>query len=76
MRFRIKTAPMNTTWVDMLAVWKEADQIELVETAWTFDHFEPIFSDRTGPCLEGWAMLAAMAHASRIRLGCRPCMRV
>lgn len=67
---------MNTTWVDMLAVWKEADQIELFETAWTFDHFEPIFSDRTGPCLEGWAMLAAMAHASRIRLGCRPCVRV
>lgn len=24
MRFGIKTAPMNTTWADMLAVWKEA----------------------------------------------------
>jgi F420-dependent oxidoreductase-like protein len=72
MRFGLKTAPMNTTWANMLAVWKEADGIELYETAWNFDHFEPIFSDRTGPCLEGWSMLAAMAVAtSRIRLGCQ-----
>lgn len=72
MRFGMKTAPQHTNWADMLAVWKEADQIELYETAWNFDHFEPIFSDRTGPCLEGWSMLAAMAaHTSRIRLGCQ-----
>ena len=72
MRFGIKTAPMNTTWPDMLDVWKEADRIELFETAWNFDHFEPIFSDRSGPCLEAWSMLAAMAaHTTRIRLGCQ-----
>jgi F420-dependent oxidoreductase-like protein len=72
MRFAIKTAPMHTTWQAMLDVWKEADRIELFETAWNFDHFEPIFSDRSGPCLEGWSMLAAMAaHTTRIRLGCQ-----
>jgi F420-dependent oxidoreductase-like protein len=72
MRFGIKTAPQHTSWDAMTAVWKEADGIELFESAWNFDHFYPIFSDSTGPCCEGWAMLAAMApQTSRIRLGCQ-----
>ena len=70
MRFAIKTAPQHTTWEAMLEVWKVADEIDLYESAWTFDHFEPIFSDRTGPCLEGWLTLAALAQATRrIRVG-------
>ena len=70
MRFGIKTAPQNTTYADMLAVWQAADDIELFESAWTFDHFYPIFSDSTGPCLEGWTPLTALAQAtSRLRLG-------
>lgn len=70
MRFAFKTAPQNTTWHDMLAVWREADDIELFESGWTFDHFYPIFSDPTGPCLEGWTTLAALAQATtRLRLG-------
>ena len=40
------------------------------DSAWLFDHFPPIFSDPTGPCLVGWTGLAAMAIATqRIRLG-------
>jgi len=71
MRFAIKTAPQNTTWADMLDVWRAADDIELFESAWNFDHFEPIYSDRRGPCMEGWSMLAGMATATRrLRLGC------
>ncbi len=71
MRFAFKTAPQNTTWADMLAIWQAADDIELFESGWTFDHFYPIFSDSTGPCLEGWATLAAFAQATRrLRLGC------
>jgi F420-dependent oxidoreductase-like protein len=70
MRFAFKTAPQNTTWADMLAVWRVADEIELFESGWTFDHFFPIFSDSTGPCLEGWVTLTALAQAtSRLRLG-------
>jgi F420-dependent oxidoreductase-like protein len=70
MRFAFKTAPQNTTWADMLAVWREADDIDLFESGWTFDHFYPIFSDPTGPCLEGWVTLTALAQAtSRLRLG-------
>jgi F420-dependent oxidoreductase-like protein len=70
MRFAIKTAPQNTTWADMLAVWQAADDIDVFESAWTFDHFEPIFSDRTGPCLEGWVTTTALAQATRrLRVG-------
>jgi F420-dependent oxidoreductase-like protein len=70
MRFAFKTSPQNTTWAQMLAVWKAADDIELFESGWTFDHFYPIFSDSSGPCLEGWTTLTALAQATkRLRLG-------
>src|SRR3954471_21803605 len=70
MRFAFKTAPQNTTWADMLAVWQAADDIELFESGWTFDHFYPIFSDSTGPCLEGWTVTTALAQATtRLRFG-------
>src|ERR1700722_93338 len=70
MRFAFKTAPQHTTWADMLAVWQAADDIDVFESGWTFDHFYPIFSDPTGPCLEGWTTLTALAQATRrVRLG-------
>jgi F420-dependent oxidoreductase-like protein len=70
MRFAFKTAPQNTTWPGMLDVWRAADDIELFESGWTFDHFYPIFGDSTGPCLEGWITLTALAQATRrVRLG-------
>ncbi|MGB3332504.1 MAG: LLM class F420-dependent oxidoreductase [Mycobacterium sp.] len=70
MRFAFKTSPQNTTWADMLAVWRAADDIDVYESGWTFDHFYPIFSDPTGPCLEGWTTLTALAQATtRLRVG-------
>src|SRR5437763_16183263 len=70
MRFSIKSSPQTTEWAGMLAVWQAADEIELFESGWTFDHFYPIFSDSTGPCLEGWTTLTALAQATtRLRLG-------
>ena len=54
----------------MLSVWQAADDIDVFESGWTFDHFYPIFSDPTGPCLEGWTTLTALAQATtRLRLG-------
>jgi|ERR1022692_1954493 F420-dependent oxidoreductase-like protein len=70
MRFAFKTAPQHTTWDAMLDVWRAADDIEVFESGWTFDHFYPIYSDSTGPCLEGWTTLTALAQATkRLRLG-------
>jgi F420-dependent oxidoreductase-like protein len=70
MRFAFKTSPQHTTWPDMLAVWQAADQIEIFESGWTFDHFYPIRGDSNGPCLEGWVTLTALAQATtRVRLG-------
>ena len=70
MRFAVKTAPQHTTWADMLAVFREADSIDLFESGWTFDHFYPIRGDTDGPCMEGWVTLTALAQATtRLRLG-------
>jgi F420-dependent oxidoreductase-like protein len=68
-RFGIQTPQQHTTWPEMLSLWQEVDTLGY-DTAWVFDHFLPIFSDPTGPCLEGWTALAALAMATRnVRLG-------
>lgn len=70
MRFAFKTAPHNTTWQEILPVWQAADDIDVFESGWTFDHFYPIFTDPAGPCLEGWLTLTALAQATkRLRVG-------
>ena len=71
MRFAFKTSPQNTTWDAMLDVWRAADDIDLFESGWTFDHFYPIGdADPAGPCLEGWTTLTALAQATRrLRMG-------
>jgi F420-dependent oxidoreductase-like protein len=70
MRFAISTSPQRTTWEWLREVWKRADDIELFESGWTFDHFYPLFGDSTEDCLEGWISLTALLHETqRLRGG-------
>jgi F420-dependent oxidoreductase-like protein len=69
-RFHIKTSTHHTSWERMLDIWRAADDIDVFETAWNFDHFYPISGDTDGPCLEAWVTLSALAQATRrIRVG-------
>ena len=69
MRLGLDISQHQLTWDELLARAQLAEDAGF-DGAWVFDHFEPLYGDRTGPCLEGWSLLAALAAAtSRIRLG-------
>ncbi len=70
MRYGISTSPQRTTWSWLAEVWDLADQLEVFESAWTFDHFYPLFGDSSEDCLEGWVTLTALlARTRRVRGG-------
>ena len=70
MRYAISTSPQRCTWDWLIEVWRKADEIELFESGWTFDHFYPLFGDTTEDCLEGWISLTALLQETkRIRGG-------
>jgi F420-dependent oxidoreductase-like protein len=69
-RFALVTAQEHTTWEVLARLWEAADEVDLWESAWTGDHFYPFLGDPTGPCLEGWVTLTALAsRTQRLRLG-------
>src|SRR3954463_13886711 len=69
-RFGIMTAPMQVAYEDVLRVWREADAVEAIESAWLFDHLMPIGGDPSGPAFEGWTLLSALAaQTQRLRVG-------
>jgi alkanesulfonate monooxygenase SsuD/methylene tetrahydromethanopterin reductase-like flavin-dependent oxidoreductase (luciferase family) len=68
--FGIMTPPTNSSYAELLQVWREADTIAELDHAWLFDHLMPIGGDPDGPAFEGWTLLSALAaQTTRLRLG-------
>jgi alkanesulfonate monooxygenase SsuD/methylene tetrahydromethanopterin reductase-like flavin-dependent oxidoreductase (luciferase family) len=68
--FGIKTSQANTTYAEILRIWREADAIPAFEHAWLWDHLVPLRGEVTGSALEAWTLLAALAaETERLRLG-------
>ncbi len=69
MRMAVETDQHRLTWPELLerVRWIEAAGFD---GAWIFDHFQPLYGDGPGPCMEAWTLLSALAAATtRVRLG-------
>jgi hypothetical protein len=51
-RFGVQTWNQGATFVEFVDTWKLIDGLRF-DTAFVFDHFFPILTDPSGPCLEG-----------------------
>jgi F420-dependent oxidoreductase-like protein len=68
-RFGVQTPPQHVTYQQIADAWALIEELGF-DTAFTFDHFMPIFSDPNGPCFEGWSLLAALAaRTQRLKVG-------
>ena len=69
MKFGLDIAQHQLSFSELLARVRFAEEAGF-DGAWIFDHFTALYGDRSGPCLEAWTLLAALAaHTTRIRLG-------
>ena len=68
--FGIKTTQMGASYEQIRRIWRAADEIEVFEHAWLWDHMVPLRGDIRGAALEAWTLLAALAaQTRRLRLG-------
>ena len=72
-KFGVQASQSGVSWHELLSLWQELDRESNFDHLWLMDHFVTgggTASDSQGPCLEGWAALAALAMAtSRVRIG-------
>lgn len=63
-------AAETPAWSDILDLWRAADDIEVFESGWMFDHFSAASVNANGPCFEAWTTISALSLAtSRLRIG-------
>src|ERR1700733_5429289 len=59
-----------SSWADILSLWRAADDIDVFESGWVFDHFSADAVNAAGPCYEAWTTMTALAQATRrLRMG-------
>jgi len=69
MRFGLKANQHQLEWPEMLSRVRLAEELGF-DGALIFDHFKALDGDPSGPCMEAWTLLAALAAATeRVRLG-------
>jgi F420-dependent oxidoreductase-like protein len=69
MRFGLDIAQHQLTWEELLRRARLAEELEF-ESAWVFDHYKALYGDPSGPCMDGWSLLAALGAATeKVRLG-------
>ncbi len=70
MKISFKTSQQEITWNEVIEIWRLADDIEVYQGGWLFDHFYPLNADPSEPCLEAWTTAAAVAAITqRLRIG-------
>lgn len=69
MRFGLKVNQHQLDWPELSSRVRFGEERGF-DGAWLFDHFKALDGDPSGPCMEAWTLLAAIAASTaRIRLG-------
>jgi probable F420-dependent oxidoreductase len=62
--------PQQTSFADYRRAWLQLDDMG-VDSLWNWDHFFPLYGNRSGPHFEGWTILAVLGpQTRRATVGC------